>query len=299
MGGLLAKNVIKTKSSFNTTVINTAVNSFRQDAYVAYKNTIAAANNVEVSAEGLKNCNLAINITTNISDYAAMTLNQANLSSVNNTFSTQITNDIAKQFQQQNENFGLGENVAKDATTVSNFIQNTIINTFTESLNSVFVNDIYETNSVRVTLKDIVCQNKDKDGAGQIIINSAVLIENANTIQIDQVLKAVVTNSEINTILNKYNLTITQTNSVSIWVYLSIALIFLSIALLPLIVGIISQKSGAGASGVNLIKILYLTLMLGSAIAGVYVSSQNPLNVIYSALLSLAVILFFLLIFFG
>jgi hypothetical protein len=299
MGNFPAKNIIKTKTSFDTTVINTAVNSFRQEMIVAYQSTIQTANEVDVTAQNLKGCKIVINVATSINDTAQVTLAQFNDVKVTNTLSTQITNDISKQLQQQNENFGLGENVAKDTTTISNFIQNTIVNTFKETLNATWSTAKAGENKIKLDVKDMVCQYNKANDTGDIVVNSEILIDTSNKLQINQVMDGMVNNQEINSIMNKYNLTIKQSNSVSVWVWISIALIFLSIALLPLIISFVSSAFGKGDLGVNLIKILYLTLMIGAAIAGIVLTSNADVNWLYAIVASLAVILFFLLIILG
>lgn len=295
----MGNNVIRASSDFDTTVINSAVNSFTQDAFVSNQSRAEAINSLRVDIDNFQgNCPIKIFIETSVYNNNAMTLNQINTSSVETTFSTKLTNDISKQFQQQNVNFALGSNVASDATTVSNFIQNTIRNTFTQSLNAVFNTDSIAQNDVVVTLTDVVCNNTPDVNTGEINITSKLLIDNGNTIQIDQVLDAMVKNTEINEILNKYNLTITQINKNDPLFFLSIAVAGLILALIPLIVKIVEEKSGVSVS-VSVIKIFYFALMIASAIAGVYINTQNNINFVYSVLISIAVIFFFLLIFFG
>jgi len=290
--GNLASNTINTSTTLDTNVINSAVNSFRQDAYISHKSEAVAVTELLAYYNQIEDCDINISVGQTLNDKTILTLQQANLSEVTNTFKTEVTNDISKQLQQANENFGLGNNVANDSLKISNFVQNSIYNTFAASLNVVSTSTDIAEESVKVYFNDVKC-----DG-GSINIDTTNVINTANEIQVEQVIQAMVDNEEMTTILSKYNLQITQTNSMSTEFLLTLIFAGLAIALLPIVVNIIS-KIGGVEPPVPYILIFYSTLMIASAIVGIYMASANPIQWLYLFIVSVFAILFFLLVFFG
>ena len=302
MGAALAKNEIQTENSFDTTVINSAVNTFRQDAFVSYKNTIQSTSKINAYFNKVTDCNVNISLSQTIYDNAVVGLAQHNLSQVDTSFSTELTQDISKQLQQQNENLGMGSNVVKDAVTISNFIQNEIYNSFSESLNVVFTSEVVSDEEINVYFTDVKCGPD-----GSININANTIIDESNAIQVDQVLQALVENKTVNNILTKYNLKVSQKNEITVAFLLTLVLVFIAIALFPLFVKFVATLFNQLISGVdkeqkssaNYVTVLYFAFMLSVVVSGVVFSSKTDINWLNTGVASLLVILFFLLIIFG
>ncbi len=288
----MGNNIIKAQSSFDTSVINIASNSFAQEATQVASKSVRANNEVIVDANNIKNCDIRIETITDVNVKGSLLLNLVNTSSVTTEFDTQITNDIAKQFQQQNENFGLGKNVAEDATKVSNFIQNTVRNTFTQATEQVYQTDTSVANKTKVSLNDVDCNG------GEIIITSTLILNDITTVSADLVLDAMIKSTFITDILNKYNLTITQTNTVTLSFLLGLVFAALAFALIPVIVAIVEQVTGVSI-GISPVKLCYATLLLGCVIFGTFYNYSNEIDFFVSVPISLGTILFTLLIFFG
>lgn len=302
MGNILGgSNIIQTSTNFDTNIVQQAVTEFTQGVYQSIASSIVSTVNVTFDGNKLRNCDVNLIVSNTINDFSRVSISTENYSQVKNTQSVDVTNQIAKQLQQQNENLGLGKNSISDAVSINNFINETIRNTFDQSTTSIFTSSITEGTNATVYLSDCIDST--------INLNVSNIINMRNEVQIKQVLDAMVENDQVTKILNDYKLTVKQTNSISSTFLLSFVAAILGFTLIPFIpsiieatVSFISEGKVSTTSYINvsnMIKVLYMSLGIFCLIYGFEQLNTSPIDWITVHVVTILVLFFTLMLFFG
>jgi len=231
----MGNNFTKTTTNFDTTMIQETVNSLTNSVFSNLAQTTIVNQNNFVEIEGVSNCSLTISNESKASIVALLnTVNQGKVQ-FSTAQKTDLTNDIKKQIQQKNSGVNFGSNnTVEDSGTISNKIQNQITNSFVNEIQSKFsmTTSVNQENHIKIT--NYTCAPGES-----IDISNKSFIDSISNSVTKNTVDYITNNQQIESILNKYDLTVKQTN-VGLdlnSILIIMAIVFLLITLAPLMFG--------------------------------------------------------------
>lgn len=256
----MGNNITKTKTEFDTSVINQTVTTILNTVLQNDKtrSTCQASEVVKITTLDIEgNCNVKFEnfckaYAKTISDLKT-TLNVQ----VTDEQQSDITQDVMKQIAQKNAELNLFQsNAVEDSVEISNTIKNTIENTIKNEIQNI-VGTYSEADSTFSFNVDIF---KCKDNSTVTISNKAVAVALSDTIT-ESVMNAIIGNSQLNSVLQKYDLTVKQTNQ-----GINIAIL----ALVAVFIFLLFTGGSLITKSMDIIKVLSPVLILFSISAVIY-----------------------------
>ena len=255
----MGNNSTKTDTNFDTSVINSSIQSAVNKASVSTSSGQYQGQNIIVDVGG--NVDLSGHCSVSLSNDAKMSLlTLSNLSSnLDTNFSAQqktdIQNSIQKQIEQKNEQLNLFQNnTVEDSTNVSNNVNNSVKQEIDNYVSNIVQSTSVSGQSVTLTINgnlkcsDYSTLNLNNTSDQQSVTNSIT----------NNVVKDISSNEQTTEILDKYKLTVKQTNvgtNVAI-----VLIILLLIVFSPMIFG----GSALKASLTIILPVVYLILVGGT-----------------------------------